>query len=241
MLYVLLFAAVAALPGTLVPRLGENAFAERYVYLLSVALSWGIALLVRVAVRASLERPVIIGLAALAAGLWLVTWGGLPPWKDEQAFFTEMERVSPEAAPLGQNLGVVYLEAGSPERALAYFKRSSQDSADFWSTRAVAHAQLRQWAEAEQCLRRSLAKVPHNAPALANLCKMERLQGRLAEALVHCEAAVQVDPRLAQTRSMYGSLLRALGRAEDARREFEAALGLDPGHLAAKENLAELR
>lgn len=239
LLFLTLFLLVTLLPGTVVPRLGENAFAERYLYLPSVALALALALALDAVSERLRPALVAVGLAAAALGV-AASRQHLPTWRDQRAFFLEIERRSPEAPILGQDLGVVYLEAGQPALALEYFRRSRADTADYWSTRAVAHAQLKQYPEAERCLKRSLEKQPRNAPALANLCKVERLQGRLEEATRHCAAAVEVEPRLTLTHVMYGVLLRQLGRTGEARREFAAALALDPGLESARLNLAEL-
>ncbi|KAJ1462789.1 glycosyl transferase family 41-domain-containing protein [Pelagophyceae sp. CCMP2097] len=64
--------------------------------------------------------------------------------------------------------------------------------------------------------------------------------GALSAAFDALEAAVAADGNFVDARFNFGSLLQDLGRRADARREYEAALALDPKHENARLNLANL-
>ena len=228
---------LAVLPGTLVTRLGENAFAERYAYLPSVGLALLAGGLLGHVLAPPMRPAAGLGVLLVGGALALITALQLPTWQDQEHFFLEMERTAPDAPPLGHDLGVVFLEKGDPRRALAAFERSHVRTADYWASRAVAHAQLGQVDEARDCLQRSLALVPDNAPALANLCRLERQVGKLDEARAHCARAASLAPAVVTVRLMNAQLLLKLGARDDARREFGAVLALDPANAAAKQAL----
>lgn len=61
-----------------------------------------------------------------------------------------------------------------------------------------------------------------------------------AAALARCEGLLQAYPRLVAARCLAGHLLRRLGRVEEARREIEAALALDPAAPPALSEAAQL-
>jgi Flp pilus assembly protein TadD len=61
-----------------------------------------------------------------------------------------------------------------------------------------------------------------------------------AGALGHYETALRLQPKSAGTLASAGRMLAKLGRTEDARNRFEAALQLDPAREAARKALADL-
>src|SRR5437764_1355740 len=69
-------------------------------------------------------------------------------------------------------------------------------------------------------------------PATA-LADLNRQLGDRARALGYFEQAASADPRHLEAFMQAGWDLRALGRLEDAVRQFECALGLVPGHADA--------
>ena len=48
---------------------------------------------------------------------------------------------------------------------------------------------------------------------------------------------IELNPNNADARVWLGHLLQGAGRASEARREFEAALRIAPGHVGAREAL----
>ena len=62
----------------------------------------------------------------------------------------------------------------------------------------------------------------------------------LKKAERHFAAAASLAPSDPSTRNNYGAILMRLGRTEEARREFEASLKLNPDQLSALTNLAQI-
>ena len=72
---------------------------------------------------------------------------------------------------------------------------------------------------------------------LARICEKDE---KFAEALAHYEAAARLKPEHAGMQNACGRMLVKLGRKDEARARFEAALKLNPQLEAAKKGLAEL-
>ena len=91
---------------------------------------------------------------------------------------------------------------------------------------------------AESLLKTAVQSDPSNLPAYGMLGQIYMSQNRLEDALKEFEglAARQTRPVGAQT--MAGVLLESMGKPEEARKRYEAALSLDPTAAIAANNLA---
>jgi Flp pilus assembly protein TadD len=65
--------------------------------------------------------------------------------------------------------------------------------------------------------------------------------GRENEALPEFAAAAQLNPNFSRAHFNYGVVLAKLGRLDDAQREFEETLRLEPGYKNAQDNLAKIQ
>jgi Flp pilus assembly protein TadD len=72
------------------------------------------------------------------------------------------------------------------------------------------------------------------------LARISEKDEKFAEALAHYEAAALLKPGHAGMQNACGRLLAKLGRKDEARARFEAALKLNPELESAKKGLAEL-
>jgi tetratricopeptide (TPR) repeat protein len=82
--------------------------------------------------------------------------------------------------------------------------------------------------EAEASFRASLQLYPDNADALSLLGLAQAQQGRLAEALLSCQAAAILDRSMPAVQVRLAYVLSKLQRIEEARAAFETARAIDP-------------
>jgi len=94
--------------------------------------------------------------------------------------------------------------------------------------------------KAEQALRRALGIRPRDADAARLLADLLVDGGRLDEAGGLLEGMVEQGAADAALATMLGEVEAARGRPDAARRAFERALALDPGHGPALEGLGKL-
>lgn len=97
------------------------------------------------------------------------------------------------------------------------------------------------WEEAEAEYRKVLQRVPNDIDILLGLAGVVARQQRGEEALTLLARAQQLDPLRADVLSERGRVLLLLGRADQAREAFRAALALEPGNAEAEAALASLK
>lgn len=205
----LVLLAAPLLPVLYVPALGQNTFAERYLYLPSagfvlLAAAWIAG--AEAAAHGWLRR------AAGALGVVCVAAGGLATternrvWESDYTLFEDTVRKSPENDQPHNYFANALLQRGELNRAIE---------------------------EYEMALRLN----PHNARAHCNLGAAYLKQGAVERAVRELRLAVDLDPRLIEARNNLGCAYEELGQTDRAIGEFQAALEIDPHHADAHLNL----
>jgi len=101
---------------------------------------------------------------------------------------------------------------------------------------ALTWRQSRQYADAETLYRATLARNPSSWMAYNNLGIL-RAASDPKEAVAGFEAALRIKPENPEIHNNLGSVLRTLGRFDEARARLEEAVRLDPAYFAARYNL----
>lgn len=135
------------------------------------------------------------------------------------------------------------ISARQLERALILAdQRLAQYPADLearaWRARLLGW--LGQLAEAESEYRRVLAATPEDADVLTGLADVLMRQGQREEALALLNLACELAPSRPEILTRRGRVLRLLGHPSEARRDYRAALALDPHDADAAAGLAAL-
>jgi len=201
--------AVPLLPVLYIPALGENSFAERYLYL----PSFGLVLLAGLAVARLADRrpaalPWALGAAAAVAALYA---GGAVArnrvWRDDLALWTDTVAKSPDSAYAHVELGILLAERGELVRAIEEY-------------------------------RTALRLAPGMARAHGNLGVAYEKAGRLDLALPHHLAAVQLDPAYSKGFVNLGNAYAAMGRRDEAVAQYRTAVRLRPDRVEFHISLA---
>jgi tetratricopeptide (TPR) repeat protein len=237
----LAWTVVPLLPVLYIPALGENTFAERYLYLPSVGLSILVALVLgRAAREPKLGRVAAAATAVLLAVFAVGTVRRNAVWRDDLALWTDTIRKSPDAAVAHNHLGVALEEAGRVEEALEHFRAATRlDSRSFgaWSNLGMVLAKQGRPDEAVGHFRTALAIRP--VPGIhVNLGDALEELGRLDEAIAEYETAVRLAPRMAEARVRLGVAYGEKGLLGEALRHLRAAVELAPEDPVAHHNLA---
>lgn len=207
----LLLIAVPLLPVLWIPWVGENTFAERYLYLPSAGFTIVVARIVAWvhAERARAFRTVVVVAALWAVALGVATVRRNTVWRDERSLWTDTVAKSPGGALPRTMLGDVHLESGELAEAVGQYE--------------VA-----------------IELDPDDAAARNNLGLAYLWVGRVTDALVQLETADRLEPDSPQTLNNLGLAYKATGRLEDAEASFLRALELRPGHPGLLGNLAQV-
>ncbi len=138
------------------------------------------------------------------------------------------ERIDPDDPNLAQSLGDLLLDLGREEEAAVRLARADQDSAANLANQGIIAARQQKWVEAEELLRRSLAKEPFEPLIWGHLADVLMEQKKAMEALAAYEQALRYAPEDFQSLINAGSIAADNDRAERARGHFERALLIRP-------------
>jgi Flp pilus assembly protein TadD len=229
------------LPALYIPGLGENTFADRYLYAPSV----GLAVLVAIGLRALVERgwkP--RGLAVSAAIVVAAFSGGTVlrnvVWRDELRLWTDTVKKSPDGATPRNNLGLAYSALGQNERAIEQFEaaiRLKPAFAGAHNNLGIALGKEGRTDEAIVQFRIALS-LKDVAGTRVNLGDALRRKGRLEEAFVEYQAAVTADPANADAQSSLGIEYGQRGDLDRAIEHLAKACKLSPRDPDTRRNLA---
>lgn len=209
---------------------------DRYLYLPVLAVPW----LVLTLLPGRAQRPALAALVAVYAGLTLVQ---MPVFRDEGVFWARMAAADPGSSTAQTERGRLLIESGdraggraaleravalAPESLLPAFRLAGLDLAE--GRPAVAAAGYRQ----------IIGRSPGYAPAWRNLPVALQQAGRAGEALQAAQDAVARFPRDIDARVNLATLLRGVGRREEALDTLAPARGDARAALRTALLLAEL-
>ncbi len=171
-------------------------------------------------------------------GLALLTLGML---QESQNRLGEAEQTYRQAAQLPDRnyraaYGLFLFHHGKQEAALAEFQRLAQLDPKDRSARSrlvTAYVLLNKIPAAEKILGSALAKNPNDTDALLQRSQLRLASGDLAGAESDLDHLVRLEPS-AEAHFEFARLRHLQGRNLNERQELIQALGLDPGHLAAR-------
>jgi tetratricopeptide (TPR) repeat protein len=229
--------AVTLLPVIGLIQVGQQAMADRYMYVpmigLLVAIAWTLA-------EVAPSRPLAAAAVALGVALAVATWRQVHVWRDGVALWTHALAVTDGNFIAHDNLGVELDRRGRADEALEHYRATLRlKPGDRNGTRnyaaAVAARGERLYRDGQRdaalaAFRDALQHRPDDARVQAYAGAILVTQGRYEEALAAYDAALAVDPRAAAVHADRAVVLHALGRDAEARMAIEAARarGVEP-------------
>jgi Flp pilus assembly protein TadD len=190
------------------------------------------------------RTPLVVGsVAALVLALGVRSTVRAADWSDDLALWESELPKAPRDVVVNNNLAVAYSARGLYAKAIPPLETSIQVAPRYWR----AHVNL---GIAEQGLgrpewaRAAYVEAIRIAPGLADplyyYARFQGNQGELADAVATLAQARRLAPEQARLASMQGQFLARLGRADEARAAFRAALAIDPADGEARQGLAAL-
>jgi hypothetical protein len=226
------------------PYLGLAAFdfqyvstvADRYAYFGMV----GIALL---AAGACIRSQLFTGILFFAIILGAVmSHRQVDRWHDSRSLFGYTLAVNPQSLLSHNVFGYLAARAGDYADAEAHYKKALQ----IWPEDAEIHFDLgnlylKQHPElAREQFELAVKYQPHFVIYRNNLAASLARLNRPREAFVQWRQAAIDDPDYVDPHNNLGDLFMNLDRRDDARREYQAALRIDPGNVHALAKLKEI-
>jgi Flp pilus assembly protein TadD len=234
--------ALPLLPSLYIPAVGENVFAERYLYL----PSFGFVLLIALALSwAKAVNPGLAsGLVMISLAVVMVYSAGTvnrnAVWRDDVTLFTNMVRKSPDAAPPHNNLGYAYLKQNRLNEAVNEFITALKlmpEYAEAHNNLGNAYLDQNRLDESVNEFIAALKLRPDYAKAHNNLGYAYLKQNRLNEAVNEFITALKLMPEYAEAHNNLGIAYLEQNRLDEAVNEFITALKLKPDYANAHYNL----
>jgi tetratricopeptide (TPR) repeat protein len=165
---------------------------------------------------------------------------------DAIGHYREALRLIPDYQEAHNNMGVALAEQGQPQ-AIAHFEqalRSRPDLPELHNNLGVARARQMDLDQAIQAFTEALRLRPGYADARRNLARAHATRGRMRaehgradEAIGELREALRLHDGDPDDHYDLAVLLFRKGEASEAKRHFENALRLDPGHALARRAL----
>jgi tetratricopeptide (TPR) repeat protein len=224
LLFLLGFAVLTIAPTLNLRGIGENVFADRYLYIPSLASCILVPAAVYAACKTWAARPawldyrigaVVLVLVLVSSG-WMLS-GELAIWRNNPTLYHETIRRSPEAALIAHNLGRDY-----------YYKGDIQN-AKLWETKAYEL-----W---NRTFAKSTGTLTNITIGLGGILYQE---GRIAEARDYFMKAYELAPNSEAILQNLGTVSLALRDYQKALQYYDAALKLNPNSEVTYSNLAAI-
>lgn len=241
------FYYVAMLPSTRLFGAGNFTITlgERYLYLPSVGLALGTALLLPQLFASYPKRAIVFALSLVAALFFVVSGARNVDWRSDLALWQAEARVAPNSGNTWRYLVGAYLDVGRPGEAVPlcdeHLARFS-DQPKLQTHCAIAYEQMHRNREAEAAYRAAVALGLKNT-GLSNLGRFLWNTGRRAESEQAYLQAIDAEYLPARKHHRRGQFLRRFypSRSAEAAAEFQRALDLQPRFSSPREALDELR
>jgi len=226
-----LFYVITLLPALGLVQVGNQAAADRFTYLPSLA-----PFLLFSAVMVSLlsaRRRLLIALSVLlASALGWATFNQVSTWKDTITLWENVLRYYPHNNLIVyQNLGRAYEDAGRLEEALAQYNSAIVPSYDFplahWGKARIFSAQGR-LEDSIQEFKTALAMNPSFPPLHSDLGMDYEKKGSRKEALAEVQEAIRLDANYPEAYKNLGLIYKGRGNWKKAQDAFQKAHDLDP-------------
>jgi len=218
--------------------------ADHFQYLASlgpIALAAAAATLAAQRVPGSARHaPAVLGVGVVAL-LAVLTARQSEAYRDLRTLWEDTLAKNPGAWMAHNNLGLLLMEEGRPEAALAHYRAAiaaKPDDAFAYNNLGHTLATLGRVDEAVTALSEAVRIAPGNAEAWSNLGNAHASRQRWADALAAYERALAARPSFADAWSNAANVMLLTGRRDDAIGAYERALALDPGFADARRNLA---
>jgi Tfp pilus assembly protein PilF len=226
--------------------LAEPGFAERYLYIPSLAVT-----VVAGFFLADLKRTHALLAACGIIGVFsFLTIQRNRDWHNEESLYQRTLQFQPEAVHIWTSLGEVYLQQGQDARAETHFKSAMQylddprfiydsyESYRIYHGLGLAAARQAKPAEAVAYLKKALEIYPQGDAAYTTLGGVFVSQGwDYSGAVALLDKAIKLNPVNDLAKDYMGVVLMNQGQVEPAIQYFREALQINPDLESAKQHL----
>ena len=243
--------AAAFFVATLIPVLGfimlftfrYTFVADHYQYLACIGpIALASAGIVTLSDRFTHYRAVVVSAALLVvASFGTLTWRQAATYSDIETLWRTTLARNPECWMAHTNIGIVFLQQGKIDDAIAHYRLALQMQPDSWDaeynlgTALVAKGQVD---DAILHCERAVGMRPTDPDAQVSLGNALFAKGRIEEAIAHYQKAITAQPDHFLARYSLGHALLEKGELEGAIQVCRSALLLHPSDADCQTTLA---
>lgn len=224
-------------------QVGEQAHADRYMYLPQIGLYILVTWFVADTVFSWRHRRILLGtaMASSIALLMLPAWKQTSYWRDGRTLWTHALAVDPQNDTAHISLCDLDLRENHLDDAVFHARTALEirpDSADAHSRLGVALSATGQHEEASIHFQKALETHQIRPRVHYNIATLLLNSGHLDEAIAEFNKELQIQPEFVEAHNNLGSALTSKGELDGALAHFQKALELDPHLPKVHHNIA---
>jgi Flp pilus assembly protein TadD len=214
--------------------------AERLTYLPSA----GFCIAAGAMIGSIRRTPVVVAAVfTLVAVLGVRSTVRAADWRSDLALWESEIDKAPRDVVVNNNLAVAYSARGEYGKAIPPLETAIRIAPRYWRAHVnlgIAEQGLGRPERARLAYREAIRIAPRETDPLFFYARFQAAEGDLEGALGTLSAARRIAPEQARLATAQGLNLLKLGRVDEARAAFQAALAIDPADAAARAGLAGL-
>src|SRR6266545_21077 len=217
--------------------------ADHYQYLACIGpIALASAGIVSLSDKFTQYRGVIVSAALLVvASLGTLTWRQAATYADIETLWHTTLAKNPECWMAHTNLGLVFLEKGKIDDAIAHYRSALQMQPDWWDAEYNLGTALLAKGQVDEAIlhcEKAVAMRPTDPDALVSLANLVLQKGRIDEAIAHYQKAIMIRPDDFLARYGLGHALLEKGELDSAIEVCRSALLLRPSDADCHTTLA---
>jgi tetratricopeptide (TPR) repeat protein len=250
------YSVLTIVPVLNISGIGENLFADRYLYIPTLGSALLMPLLALKIWKSHHERIPWSGARAAAASLGVLLilfgwqlWTAVPMWRDTPTLYTSILKNSPTAMPIANDLGRYYFYQGDLEKAEDQFStvlnlwdrsisRNEKILSDAYSGLGGIRYQQNRMDEAMEYFEKAFDLRPHDHSVLQNLGSVHVARQDYDSAVRYYGMALEINPRDEVTYNNLAAIYLTAREYQKALEQAEKALEIYPQYGDAYMNMA---
>jgi Flp pilus assembly protein TadD len=230
-------------PVSGIVQVGEQAHADRYMYLPQIGLYIIVTWFIADIVSSWRHRRILLGTAMASSIVLLMypAWKQTSYWRDGRTLWTHALAVNPQNDTALISLCDLDLRENRLEDAIFHARKAAEirpDSADAHSRLGVALAASGRNEEASIHFQKALDTHQIRPRVHYNLATLLLDSGHLDEAIAEFQKELQIQPEFVEAHNNLGIALTSKGELAEALAHFEKAVELDPHLPKVHHNIA---
>ncbi len=214
----------------------QSTVADRYAYL----PMFGIGLVTADTVSAIRPNMALLGSAALALVLGVLSFNQTWFWIDNTEFLRHLIDLNPQVSFAHNNLADILLKEGHVDEAIEQFKQALQldpGNAMAENNLGLTLAKLGRLEDAEPHYRKAVELNPRYAKAYENLAAVYLQTRRFDAAIVSLKSALELQPSEAKALNDLGVAYMQSGKFAEGLDAFRRAVDVEPNNPRYRTNL----